>query len=118
MTVITGDTKNKVENTIKEIVSKMLLGGFTNRSHQVIASITSLSLFDIPLDEENSDRDTLIYGPIIIHARVYVHLRGGDGQASDSIDLRINSVKFKFDYDTKDYEIENPDKVALIDMTN
>jgi hypothetical protein len=104
---------DKIQADLKRVITSKLLDGFTNRKAQLVIKTESI-IIDYKIDENKSDRDNIFIGPIQALATVWVNLRNDQGQTNDQIQLRINSVQFSFDNDTKEYEIVDGDNVELI----
>lgn len=97
----------EIQNEIK----KKLLNSFKNQQGKLVEELETVNVYELEIDEEKSDRDTILIPTIIAAARVWVRFHP-DGKSNDSLNLRNDKViVFKYDDDLKQYKFSNADEV-------
>jgi hypothetical protein len=116
MIYLDDNTKNNIEKTIRDTVKEKLLDGFQNRSYQSVATIEEMNI-EYNLNEEKSNRNIILIGPITIHTRVFVNLKDNIGQTTNWLSLRVNSIEFSYDENSDSFILSDNQKIEIIDMT-
>ena len=108
-------TQKNIEATIKSVVKMKLLEGFQNRKYQPVAKVEEMQI-GYNINEEKSNRNLIVIGPVTIKTRVFVNLKDNLGQATDWLNLRIDTIEFLFDESANDFVISDS-QIELIDMS-
>ncbi|UUW07239.1 hypothetical protein NLG42_14115 [Flavobacterium plurextorum] len=116
MTFISENDLNKIESDLKDKIKSKLLEGFRNRKTLLVIKVDSVTIkFDI--DEGESNRDNIVISLVNADAKVWVDNNDNNSQGNDQIQLRINSVRFSFNEEIKEFELANENDLVLIDMS-
>lgn len=96
---------------IQHEIKKKLLNSFRNQQGKLVEDVETVNVYGLEIDEEQSDRDTILIPTINAAVRVWVRFHP-DGKSNDSFNLRNDKVIiFKYDDDLKQYKFSNADEV-------
>ncbi len=117
MAYLSETDKNKIEKDLKNLIESKLLDGYKNRKSRLIIEVTNVNV-EYEVDEKKTNRDKITICPVLANANVWVDNNDNNSKGNDQLELRINSVNFLFNEDSKNYEIEDDNDLVLIDMSN
>ncbi|MFY7814017.1 MAG: hypothetical protein ACOVRK_02385 [Chryseobacterium taeanense] len=108
--------KDKILQDLKEVVKKILLNGFKNRMHRVVATVEQIQILNYEIVPDEDDRDLVLVHHLQIGARVFV-VFSEDGKSSDNILLKNrNPLRFRYNKEIDNYKLDE-DSTEFYDAT-
>ena len=109
---------NLVREPIRAFLEEYLLDGFKNRKGQPVIKVDSFKVFNISIDEEQSEiKERFVITGVSFYAEVWVSL-GDDGSTNNTLNLSTTKgMVLNYSFEEKKYAIENTEGISLLDKT-
>ena len=98
--------ESKILEDLNKIIKDKLSNNFKNRKHRLVVKIEDIQLLDYKIYPDENNRDQVLVSNVYVKARVYVEF-GHDATSSDDIILKNqNSIKFNYNRNIDNFEID------------
>lgn len=107
-----------IAKPIKDYINNTLINGFKTKENRIISKIDSINIINFEIDSEESEiKESISVNSFRVYAKVWVQL-DEDATTNNTLDLLITKgIKLSYDFEVREYSIDNLEELSIIDMT-
>ena len=114
MAFLSKKVEEDIHDDLREFITNKLLNEFTDRRERPVIEVEAVNIYNIEIDEENSDRDNIIINKVHSFPRVWIKIDNDGSKTNDNFQISNSKpISFKYDDGSKKYVIQNEDQIVL-----